>query len=242
MRHRADLGRYYKGIAIHAAPLVHEQAFLLLTRFLPTGSTVLELGAGSGAFAARLYDHGYRVEAADLDLSDWKPNHVRAMQVDLNAPMWEPLHLKRYACVAALEVIEHLHSPLSFLRNVRKLLEPGGLFLMTTPNVTDLDSRRLMLTKGEFWAFRRGMLSATGHLSILPFWLLEELFTQERLAVVERRFIGKRQRPGWHKAIVPLVNLCLLPLAYRLPLETAFAECVAYACTAVDSVHQGANA
>lgn len=39
-----------------------------------------------------------------------------------------------FDCVVAVEVLEHVEQDREFLRNVRRVLKPGGTFLMTTPN------------------------------------------------------------------------------------------------------------
>jgi 2-polyprenyl-3-methyl-5-hydroxy-6-metoxy-1,4-benzoquinol methylase len=226
--HKKDLGRYYKGIPIHAAPATHEQALALLAKYLKPGSSVLELGAGSGAFALRLHDQGYTVEAVDLDTPDWTLPLIPVYQLDMNYNTWEAFPGKSYDAVVAIETIEHLENPSLFMRNVARLLKPKGIFLLTTPNTVDLDSRRLMLTKGELWMFRRGTLYSTGHLSILPYWLLEEVLSNEGYKILERAFIGKKERRGWRKFVVPFVNLCLLPIGLKLPLKSAFAVSVSF--------------
>jgi SAM-dependent methyltransferase len=40
----------------------------------------------------------------------------------------------RFDCVVAVEVLEHVEEDRLFLGNVRRVLKPGGVFLMTTPN------------------------------------------------------------------------------------------------------------
>ena len=39
-----------------------------------------------------------------------------------------------FDCVVAVEVLEHVERDRDFLRHVRRVLRPGGIFLMTTPN------------------------------------------------------------------------------------------------------------
>jgi SAM-dependent methyltransferase len=39
-----------------------------------------------------------------------------------------------FDCVVAVEVLEHVERDAEFLRNVYRVLRPGGMFLMTTPN------------------------------------------------------------------------------------------------------------
>lgn len=39
-----------------------------------------------------------------------------------------------FDCVVAVEVLEHVEEDAAFVREVRRVLRPGGVFLMTTPN------------------------------------------------------------------------------------------------------------
>jgi cyclopropane fatty-acyl-phospholipid synthase-like methyltransferase len=235
VRHRKDEGRYYRGIPVHAAPEVHEAAKLLLKKYKKPPSTVLDLGGGSGAFALRLCDSGYKIELADLNT----PSSLNfpCYKIDLNNHFdISFFNTGCYDAVAAIEVIEHLENPAVFLRSVKPLLNVDGVLIFTTPNVVDLDSRRLMLTKGEFSLFRRGTLFSTGHLTILPFWLLEEVLIKEGWRILEKRFIGKKDRKGWRKFVVPLVNILLLPFGWKIPIEAAFAPCVVFICSPVKEV------
>lgn len=40
----------------------------------------------------------------------------------------------QFDCVVAVEVLEHVERDRDFLNNVQRVLRPGGMFLMTTPN------------------------------------------------------------------------------------------------------------
>jgi hypothetical protein len=230
VRHRKDEGRCYKGIPMHAAPGVHEATAEMIGRHVLPPATVLDLGGGSGALAVRLRDRGYRAELADLE----PPPSIAlpTYRVDLNKPFdVSSFGGARYDSIVATEVVEHLENLHDFLRQSRALLCENGVLFITTPNVLDLDSRRRMLTTGEFWLFRRGTLFSSGHLNILPYWLLQEILAREGWTVLERHFIGRKQRRGWRKLVVPLVNLTLIPLGLGIPLQAAFAPCVAFACS-----------
>lgn len=49
--------------------------------------------------------------------------------------------------IVALEVIEHVYSPMVFLSRIYKLLRPGGLFVFTTGNVNETRIR------GKSWGY-----------------------------------------------------------------------------------------
>ncbi len=96
-----------------------------------------------------------------------------------------------------MEVIEHLENPSKLLRDCRKLLKPGGKILVSTPNVLDSDSRFNYLRKGKLYHFSEESYFATGHMTILPKWLLELLFDKAELKIISSRFGGIHPRGKW---------------------------------------------
>jgi cyclopropane fatty-acyl-phospholipid synthase-like methyltransferase len=189
--HKADLGRYYKGIPIHAATGLHEAVADLIAAHCTKGSSILELGAGSGAMAARLFDMGYRVHAVDIDASTWACSHIPVQELDLNNEDWPLTISQPFPCVLAMEVVEHLENPKGFFRNLFKVVRPDGLCVVTTPNVLNARSLSRFLKKGQFYCFSPELYFKTGHISILPYWLLH-LFAQDAgFQVLETHFVGR---------------------------------------------------
>jgi SAM-dependent methyltransferase len=56
--------------------------------------------------------------------------------------------------VAAVETIEHVENPRSFMRELVRLARPGGWVFVTTPNQLSLLSKISLLTRNEFNAFQ----------------------------------------------------------------------------------------
>ena len=46
---------------------------------------------------------------------------------------------KSFDVVTATEVIEHLENPRLFLRDINRVLKPGGLCVLSTPNILNLN-------------------------------------------------------------------------------------------------------
>jgi SAM-dependent methyltransferase len=120
----------------------------VLHRFSPTGGPAVDLGAGSGALAVRLRSLGWNVQAADMDAPKYKAN-VPFVQLNLDQPDFATqLGEGRFDLVTAVEVIEHVESPIGFLRNVGRLLKSTGLAVLTTPNVDNAPARLKFLLSG----------------------------------------------------------------------------------------------
>lgn len=109
---------------------------------LPPSSQVLEVGCGAGLMAADLFRRGFvvdcidpsaemvelaRARAATLDASD----RIRVCEGDAHAV---PFASDSRDLVVALGVLPFLHSPAVALREVARVLRPGGHFLFSSDN------------------------------------------------------------------------------------------------------------
>ena len=59
---------------------------------------------------------------------------------DKNYPTMIPIPDDSVDLVFAVETIEHLHDPAHMLKEARRILKPGGIIILTTPNVTRIGS------------------------------------------------------------------------------------------------------
>jgi 2-polyprenyl-3-methyl-5-hydroxy-6-metoxy-1,4-benzoquinol methylase len=121
----------------------------VLARYAGPGVRAVDLGAGPGAMAARLHSLGCDVIAVDHDANGFEAG-VPHVSLDFNQPDFAAqLGLAGFGVVTAIEVIEHVESPINFLRNVGRLLAPGGVAVLTTPNVDSLPARCKFFLKGR---------------------------------------------------------------------------------------------
>lgn len=121
----------------------------VLARYVCKGMRVADLGTGPGAMAARLRSLGCDVVAVDRDAIGFEAD-VPHQSLDFNEPDFaSQLGLGGFSLVTAIEVIEHVESPIGFLRNVGRLLAPGGVAVLTTPNVDSLPARLRFLLAGK---------------------------------------------------------------------------------------------
>jgi 2-polyprenyl-3-methyl-5-hydroxy-6-metoxy-1,4-benzoquinol methylase len=131
-----------------------------------------DLGSGPGAMAAHLKSMGCEVIAADLTARDFEAG-LPHIEIDFNQPDFAAsLGHHAFSIVTAIEVIEHVESPIGFLRNIGRLLSPGGIAVVTTPNVDSLPARLKFLIAGNI----RTMDEHSAHISPIFFDLLQRQF------------------------------------------------------------------
>ena|SRR5215472_5151437 len=113
----------------------------VLPRYVRPGVRAVDLGTGPGGMAARLRGMGCEVLAVDRDAVGFEAE-VPHFCLDFNQLDFAAcLGPSSFGLVTAIEVIEHVESPIGFLRNVGRLLAPGGVAVLTTPNVDSIAAR-----------------------------------------------------------------------------------------------------
>ena len=120
----------------------------VIKRYACPGLRAADLGTGPGAMAERLQLLGCEVIGVDLNGDVFKAKLPHFL-VNFDQPDFaSQLGVARFDLITAIEVIEHMESPIGFLRNIGNMLIPGGVAVITTPNVESLPARLKMLLRG----------------------------------------------------------------------------------------------
>jgi SAM-dependent methyltransferase len=112
---------------------------------------LLDVGCGFGAFLDAAKSVGWRVCGVEVALA---PASIAARHHDIfygylsDAP-YEP---NSFDVIRLNNVLEHVASPRALLREIRRLLRPGGLLFISTPNVTSFTAA----LKGMGWRYVQG--------------------------------------------------------------------------------------
>jgi SAM-dependent methyltransferase len=185
----------YRGLPVRCAPGVHAACSALLRSHVPAGARILDLASGSGAFLARLEDEGYRnLLAVERDTGNYRLEQVPCLSVDLDRPFAQHIGTD-FDAVSAIEIIEHLSNPIAFLQEVRKLLAPRGVVLLSTPNVADWQSRLKFLLTGRLRYFDEAQYRYQRHISpILPD-LVPAMLEEAGLSLISMRAVGSFAGP-----------------------------------------------
>jgi SAM-dependent methyltransferase len=116
------------------------------------------------------------VVGADLAPGRIIRTEVPVVTLNLHAPL--PFQDATFDAVVGIEGIEHLENPYLPTREFFRVLRPGGLLILSTPNVLNLRSRMKFLAWGTmFWfderSYRRGF-----HINAIPVYELRHILTE----------------------------------------------------------------
>lgn len=145
--------------------------------------TVADVGAGYGTFCEALKEQGgfKRVLAVELSPNAAKACRERGIET-VEAPI-EEADLGGCDVITAFELIEHLFAPGDFLTGCRRALRPGGLLILTTPNIRGFD----LLMLGE----KSGNIAGPSHLNYFHEASLRGLVVRHGFEVIETQTPGR---------------------------------------------------
>jgi len=147
----------------------HNVVFNLIKEHLPKGSVILDAGCGEGALTKKLSEAGYDVFAADIFPERFKLEKLPIIRCDLNSSL--PFSDSSFDSVIVVEVIEHLIHWEGFLQESHRVLKPGGILVVSVPNILNLASRLRYLICGypSLYSNKRLREDATKrHISLIP--------------------------------------------------------------------------
>lgn len=154
-----------------------------LLALVPGGGRLLEIGCACGFLLVAARERGFTVRG--IEMSAWASQYARdTYGLDVHTGTLEAASLPAESVdvVVMADVIEHLFDPRASLREIRRILAPGGRLLLLTPDIGSLLAR---LAGPRWW----GLLD--DHYYYFSRQTLRQLLEQEGFTVERIRALGR---------------------------------------------------
>lgn len=163
-----------------------------LSEFELTGDTYLDIGCGDGFITSSLSNRfeTYGIDISNEALKQATKLGIKTELVDLN---YSKLKYKDdfFDLVTCFEVLEHVFSPIEILAEIKRVLKPQGVLVISVPNILNIINRVNFL-KGEFVdvmdvAHKNNEIFSE-HIRIFSQNNLEKIITLNKFKVMNRNF------------------------------------------------------
>lgn len=197
----------HERLPVYACHKTHERAATIVAGW-PRSGRILEMAAGSGAFARRLLELGFAVEACDLFPEQFRVPEIPVRFADLSERL--PYDDASFDALSCLEGIEHLEDQFAFIRECWRVLRPGGRLLLSTPNILGLASRWRYFWTGFFPLATKPMnehrrAPVHDHIHLITYYELRYILRTTGFRVVQVTTDRIRKYGLLHSWALPLV-------------------------------------
>ena len=113
-----------------------------LLEYIPSGGRLLEIGCAVGFLLRAARERGF--DAVGVEMSEWASAYARdELGLDVVTGRLEDVAFDAdsFDVVVMADVIEHLTDPRATLREIRRVLKPGGQLLLLTPDAGSIVAR-----------------------------------------------------------------------------------------------------
>jgi 2-polyprenyl-3-methyl-5-hydroxy-6-metoxy-1,4-benzoquinol methylase len=158
---------------------------------------IVDVGCGVGRLRTFLGDTIESYAGVDAIEYEGLSTGIAFLRADLNR---DPIPVPDRSADAAIsiETIEHLENPRAFVRELVRIVKPGGWIVVTTPNQRSVLSLGALLVKGHFSAF--GARNYPAHQTALLDTDLSRIAADNDLCDVSIEFtrVGRMPLAGAH--------------------------------------------
>jgi len=117
------------------------------------GTSLLDVGSGEGFFLFNASKAGYTVKGVELS-QDAAAYAQREFGLDVEAGEFEELQFPEdcFDVVTLWQVLEHVPYPLTILKKAHKILKPGGMVAVSTPDIGGIPAK---IFRRKWWNIRK---------------------------------------------------------------------------------------
>ena len=163
----------------------NDKVLELVLPLIKSGIRLADIGAGEGFFSQLLGEHirtrlGLHprdvITACDIFPEYFRYPAVQCEKISSDGRL--PYDDASIDIACSLEVVEHVEDQFAFARELHRILKPGGLAIISTPNVLNVNSRWRYLHSGFAVLFDPLLLSSadpvhtSGHIDPVSYYYL----------------------------------------------------------------------
>jgi ubiquinone/menaquinone biosynthesis C-methylase UbiE len=189
-----------------------------LVRALPAGSHVLDVPCGHGALSVRLRDAGYDVTCCDIDPGIFEAGGLKVDFGNLNETL--PYGDSSFDAVTHVNGIHRIFNTDGAVREMTRVLKPGGRLIISLPNYSSIRYRWRFLRFGSLATrvdtprFEQRSEASEAHFRQILFYPKIKHFLERHGLSVEAVTCERLHRSHWK----------LLPLAWVARIARLFAS------------------
>lgn len=163
----------------------NDKVLQLVLPLIKPGIRIADIGAGEGFFSQLLGEQvrtrlGLKpsdvITACDIFPEYYRYPAVKCAKISFDGRL--PYDDASIDVACTLEVVEHVEDQFAFARELHRILKPGGIAIISTPNVLNLNSRWRYLHSGFTVLFDPLLLSSadpvhtSGHIDPVSYYYL----------------------------------------------------------------------
>lgn len=157
---------------------LEQKANMVIKRTTEQGS-VLDIGAGIGAFLHAMKEKGWKVTGLEPDQGA-RERAAQLFGIELqDVSVLHQLEQASFDAITLWHVLEHVHQLHPYIEQLKKILRPGGKILIAVPNYQSLDSS----IYGVYWA----AYDVPRHLYHFSPLAMQTLMEQHGLKILEKK-------------------------------------------------------
>jgi len=181
----------------------------LLTKELPLGARVLDVGCGRGVLLGQMSDLGFQAHGFEINETATDSRAEIRVAAELSQARYAD---DSFDQVILWHVLEHLPNPIETLAEIRRILRPEGQLVVAVPNFSSAQS----VWAGPNWFH----LDLPRHLFHYPLAALSRMLEGNGFVCRSDRHLSLRQNPfGWVQSALnrdrSLPRNCLYSLLHR---------------------------
>lgn len=129
---------YHSSLGSYVIYVMHAASYRFVEP-LCAGKHVIDLGCGSGYGAARIANVAKQVEAVDISdeaiafaRARYQADNLKYSKITADNPL--PFDDAVFDVALSFQVIEHVENDLAYLQEAHRMLKPGGVIIVITPD------------------------------------------------------------------------------------------------------------